>query len=35
MGKLVQDAQSLSIDKGVSIYTVTHFDINGFGLFSL
>lgn len=32
MGKLVQDAQSLSIDKGVSIYTVTHFDINGFDL---
>lgn len=32
MGSLVQAAQSLDIEKGVSIYTVRHFGLNGFDL---
>ena len=32
MGNLVQSAQSLDIKKGISVYTVTHFDVKGFDL---
>jgi len=32
MGSLIQAAQGLDIKKGVSRYTVTHFDIDGFDL---
>lgn len=32
MGNLVQAAQALDLEKGVSIYTVTHFGINGLDL---